>query len=116
MSDPGTDQAPEEQQVAWIQTPYHAPVLDRDGADVGTAESLLGDEAEDIFHGLAVKLRDGGAVVELVADRVTKITVVAVHTDLESGQAGQLPAYQPERWYHLGEGGLFRKRPEWKDG
>jgi hypothetical protein len=26
-----------------------------------------------------------------------------------------LPAYPEERWYHLGWGGLFRKRPEWEE-
>ena len=36
--------------------PYRAPVVDADGATIGTAESLMGDEAEDIFHGIAVKL------------------------------------------------------------
>ncbi|HVA21681.1 MAG TPA: hypothetical protein VNN74_06260 [Candidatus Micrarchaeia archaeon] len=103
-----------EERVAWTATPYHAPVLDRDGGAIGTTESLLGDEASDIFHGLAVR-RHGGEVVELAADRVERITRTAVHTSLGAADAVQLPAYRPEHWFHLGWGGLFRKRPEWED-
>ena len=116
MSEPGIDAAADEQQVAWIRTPYHAPILDQEGNSFGTTESLLGDEGEDIFHGLAVKLAEGGRVAEVAADNVVKITLAAVHTDLSPEAVAQLPAYQAERWYHLGEGGLFRKHPEWKDG
>ncbi|MHB1575547.1 MAG: hypothetical protein ACYCX9_03400 [Candidatus Dormibacteria bacterium] len=108
--------SPDEQQVAWIRTPYHAPILDSQGNSFGTTESLLGDEAEDIFHGLAVKLASGGRVAEVAADHVTKITLAAVHTDLDPASVEQLPAYQEERWFHLGEGGLFRKHAEWKRG
>jgi hypothetical protein len=108
--------APDEEQVAWIRTPYHAPILDGQGAPFGTTESLLGDEAEDIFHGLAVKLASGGRIAEVAADHVTKITLAAVHTVLDPLSVEQLPAYQEERWFHLGEGGLFRKHAEWKKG
>ena len=41
----------EEIPLAWTAMPYRAPVFDKHGAHVGTAESLLGDEARDIFHG-----------------------------------------------------------------
>ena len=105
-----------EEQVAWMMTPYHAPVLDREGSEFGTTASLLGDEASDIFHGLAVKPNSGHQLLELAAAHVVKITTRAVHTDLSPGEVATLPPYQQERWYHLGEGGLFRKRPEWRDG
>ena len=105
-----------EEQVAWMMTPYHAPVLDRDGNSFGTTASLLGDEASDIFHGLAVKPNSGHQLVEVEASRVVKITTTAVHTDLSAEAVAELPQYRQERWYHLGEGGLFRKRPEWRDG
>ncbi len=116
MSDPTIDAAADQEQVAWIRTPYHAPILDLEGNSFGTTESLLGDEGEDIFHGLAVKLTGGGHLVEVAAANVVKITLAAVHTDLGQEAVAQLPAYQAERWYHLGEGGLFRKHAEWKDG
>ncbi|HEY6539263.1 MAG TPA: hypothetical protein VI138_09545 [Candidatus Dormibacteraeota bacterium] len=104
-----------DQQVAWIATPYHAAVLDSAGTDFGIAESLLGDEASDIFHGLAVKVHQGGQVVEVAAAQVDKITLGGIHTSVAPEQVALLPAYQEERWYHLGQGGLFRKHPEWKE-
>ncbi|HUY58058.1 MAG TPA: hypothetical protein VMV12_09535 [Candidatus Micrarchaeaceae archaeon] len=110
MTDPDPDQ-----QVAWIATPYHAPVFDSAGADFGTTESLLGDESSDIFHGLAVKMHQGGHVTEIAAAQIDKITLGGVHTTVTPDQVPLLPAYQEERWYHLGQGGLFRKHPEWKE-
>ncbi|MGH7610933.1 MAG: hypothetical protein ACREN4_02825 [Candidatus Dormibacteria bacterium] len=105
-----------DQQVAWLRTPYRAPVLDQQGQDFATTESLLGDEGSDIFHGLAVKVREGGRVAELAADRIEKITLGGVHTNVRPEEVAELPDYQEERWYHLGWGGLFRKRPEWDKG
>ncbi|MGH7640282.1 MAG: hypothetical protein ACREN7_05885 [Candidatus Dormibacteria bacterium] len=104
-----------EQQVAWIRTPYHAPVYDGQGGEFGTTESLLGDEASDIFHGLAVKLHDGGRIAEVAAADVERITLGGVHTSIGPERVVDLPAYREEKWFHLGWGGLFRKRPEWED-
>ena len=106
----------DERQVAWIATPYRAPVLDSDGNELGTTESLLGDEQSDIFHGLAVKLRSSGAVVEVEAAQVRKITTARVYTSVQPAQVEGLPRYREEHWFHLGWGGLFQKRPEWKQG
>jgi hypothetical protein len=104
-----------EEQVSWRATPYRAPVLDVQGKVIGQTESLLGDEEADIFHGLAVKLSDGGRLVEIPAARIPRITKTAVHTDVRQGDAASLQPYREEHWYHLGWGGLFRRRPEWKD-
>jgi len=106
MSDPDA-------QLAWTAMPYRAPVTDRDGNRIGTAESLLGDEREDIFHGIAVK-RSDGKLVEVTAPHVQHITSREVRTDLSRQEVAELPLYKDERWFHIGWGGLFRKRPEWK--
>lgn len=103
-----------EDQVAWTATPYHAPVLDAAGEEIGTTESLMGDEADDIFHGLAVKLKHGGRMVELAAEHIQKITNERVYTNVAGDQAGALPDYREEKWFHLGWGGLFRKHPRWE--
>ncbi|HYM49359.1 MAG TPA: hypothetical protein VET65_02190 [Candidatus Limnocylindrales bacterium] len=103
-----------EQQVAWIATPYRAPVMDSEGNELGTTESLLGDEQSDIFHGLAVKLKSSGTVVEIPADQVRRITTVRVYTGVTPDAVAALPRYREEAWFHLGWGGLFQKRPEWK--
>jgi hypothetical protein len=105
-----------EDQISWRATPYRAPVLDAAGERFGRAESLLGDEEADIFHGLAVKLSDGGRVVEVSAARIARITASAVHTDVRPTEVASLPAYREEHWFHLGWGGLFRKHPEWREG
>jgi hypothetical protein len=104
----------EEQQVAWLAMPYRAPVLDASEEQIGTAESLLGDEAEDIFHGIVV--RRGGHILEVEAARIKKITTRRVYTDLRPDELDALPAYREQKWFHLGWGGHFRKRPEWREG
>jgi hypothetical protein len=102
----------DEPQLAWIVMPYRAKVFGADGTEIGTAESLLGDEKEDIFHGIAVK-RHGGATAEIPAARIKKITASGVVTDLSADDVQALQPYQEQRWFHLGWGGLFRKHPEW---
>jgi hypothetical protein len=104
-----------EDQISWRATPYRAPVLDIHAQEIGRTASLLGDEEEDIFHGLAVKLTRGGRVVDLPAARISRITTTVVQTDVRPDEVDSLEPYREERWYHLGWGGLFRKRPEWKE-
>jgi hypothetical protein len=99
--------------VAWRAMPYRAPVMAADGSTIGSAESLLGDEKEDIFHGIVVKRHRDGQLLEVAAVRIKKITEKHVVTDVAAGELAALPAYREERWYHLGWGGLFRKHPEW---
>ncbi len=101
----------DEQAVAWIAMPYRAMVYGSDGSEIGTAESLLGDEEADIFHGIAVQ--HGGKHLEIPAARVKKITEKGVVTDLDSADVGGLQPYREEQWFHLGWGGLFRKHPKW---
>jgi len=72
--------------LAWPAMPYRAPVYAADASEIGSAESLLGDEEADIFHGIVVKRREDVSALE---------------------------PYREERWYHIGWGGLFRKHPEW---
>lgn len=104
----------DEEQVAWMATPYKAPVLDSSGATIGTAESLLDDEGEDIFHGLAVKRAHDHALIEVPAALVSRITATRIYTTVPPADVASLQPYREERWYHLGWGGLFIKHPEWK--
>jgi hypothetical protein len=103
----------DETSVAWIAMPYRATVVAADGSEIGTAESLLGDENEDIFHGIVVKRRAGGKLVEIPADLIKKITDKHVVTDLTGDQVSTLQPYRESHWFHIGWGGLFRKHPEW---
>jgi hypothetical protein len=104
----------DETAVAWMAMPYRAPVVAADGTVIGKAESLLGDEDDDIFHGIVIDRMGDGKRLEIAAARIKKITEKHVVTDLKSSEVAQLQPYREEVWYHLGWGGLFRKRPEWE--
>jgi hypothetical protein len=101
----------EEPAVAWMAMPYRAKVVAADDSEIGSAESLLGDESEDIFHGIVV--RRSGKLVEIPAAHIKKITAVGVVTDLATADVTALQPYREEKWFHLGWGGLFRKHPKW---
>ena len=83
----------DETTVAWQAMPLHAPVVDAEGDEIGTVAEVLGDEDEDIFHGLAVRLKHDGKTVEIAAVHVTRVTTERVITDLSAGDAGGLPRY-----------------------
>jgi hypothetical protein len=101
----------DEPALAWIAMPYRAPVVADDGTHIGSAESLLGDEKEDIFHGIVVKR--SGKAMEIPAVRIKRITAKGVDTDLSAGDVEGLQPYVAERWFHIGWGGVFRKHPKW---
>ena len=79
--------------LTWQRTPTRATVYGADGSELGTVESILGDEREDIFHGLALKRASDG-VVELPAARIKKICARGVVTDLYPADAATLEAYR----------------------
>jgi hypothetical protein len=109
------DDTEQEIPLSWMAMPYRVPVLDRNGKRIGTAESLEGDVDRDIFHGVVVKLDGTRELRELLADHIGSITNRALSTDLAEGELESLPPYTEERVYHLDWGGLFRKRPEWRE-
>lgn len=76
--------------------PYRAPVVAADGSVIGTSESLLGDEEEDIFHGIVVKSNKGGKHFEIPAARIKKITETHVVTDLRDADVAALQPYREE--------------------
>lgn len=83
----------EEREIAWLAMPEKAPVLGRDGEEIGRAEGLLGDEGDDIFHGIVVKLARGRKV-EVAADRIPRITTRRVYTDLAADELERLPEFK----------------------
>jgi hypothetical protein len=54
---------------------------------------MLGDEEEDIFHGIVMRRSDGGEQVEIPARRITRTTTRRVITDLTASDVAALPAY-----------------------
>lgn len=83
-----------EEQVAWTAMPDRATVVDSSGNDIGTAESVIGDEDEDIFHGIAVRLKQHGRLVEIAAARIERITTARVYTTVPPEDVGRLPDYR----------------------
>jgi hypothetical protein len=83
----------DETTVAWQATPRHAPVVDAQGDEIGTVAEILGDEGEDIFHGVALRRPHGGETVEIAAARIKLVITEHVMTDLSPDEAGALPPY-----------------------
>ena len=84
----------DETTVAWQATLHHAPVVDAGGEEIGTVAEVLGDESEDIFHGIALRRRHDGETVEIPAARIKRVTTGHVITDLSADEAGDLPPYE----------------------
>jgi hypothetical protein len=83
----------EETPVAWQAVPREAVVVAGDGTEIGRTESLLGDEEEDIFHGIAMRRAADGETVEVPAARVKRMTEHHVVTDLGADEVSSLRAY-----------------------
>ena len=83
----------DETPLAWQRTPARSTVYAADGSELGAVESVLGDEQEDIFHGIALK-RPADGVVELPAAHVKKICAKGVVTDLYPADAASLEPYR----------------------
>jgi rRNA processing protein Gar1 len=84
----------DETPVAWQVTPLHAPVVAADGSEIGIVEKVLGDENEDIFHGIVMKRSDGGQAVEIPARSIKRTTTRRVITDLTASEVAALPNYR----------------------
>lgn len=83
----------DETPLTWQRTPASAKVYGADGSEIGSVESVLGDEEADIFHGLAVR-RSGDGLLELPAAHVKKICAAGVATDLYPGDVAALQPYR----------------------
>ena len=103
-----------ERAVSWMAIKPDARVLDGDGTDIGHVESVLGDDEEGIFHGLALNLKGWGGHVELLADRIQKITPETIYTDLTPDEGQSLPEFKPDRWFEFEGMGRFLKRAKWE--
>ncbi len=105
----------EEKQVAWLVTPKEAPVMGSGGELLGEVKAVLGDDEDNIFHGLAMKPDDGGHLVEVPGARVERITTERVYTSLSGDDVSSLERYEEDRWFDFeGLEGIFRKRIKWE--
>jgi hypothetical protein len=86
----------DERPVAWTAMPPGAPVFGAEGDSIGTTQEVLGDEGAGIFHGVVVKRKTDGQLVEVSADDVSQITTERVRSTLTAEEAGRLPPYDGE--------------------
>jgi len=104
----------EEKQVAWLVTPKEAPVMGPSGELLGEVRAVLGDDEDNIFHGLAMKPANGGSLVEVPGARVERITTERVYTSLNADDVASLEPYEEDHWFDFeGLEGIFRKRIKW---
>jgi uncharacterized protein YrrD len=90
-----------------------ARVFDESGEDVGYIEAVLGEDDDDIFHGIAVNLKGWDGHVEIPADRIQRITADKIYTDLKPGEGDSLEDFKPDRWFEFEGKKHFRKKAKW---
>ena len=104
---------PGPQPVAWRSVRYGTTVISADGQPVGTVREVLGSDAEDIFHGIRVRIR--GRDVVLTADRIAEMTSDSVRADLSAADIEALPDATDEATYHLASVGWLRHHLGWRE-
>ena len=103
--------------ASWRTIVYGTPVVSSGGAPVGTVREVLGSDAEDIFHGLRVRLADQRRDVMIPADAVESMTESGVRTSLTRAGIEALSEYDETATYHLASVGWLRKHLGWeRDG
>ncbi|MGC8633234.1 MAG: PRC-barrel domain-containing protein [Candidatus Limnocylindrales bacterium] len=104
----------ENQPVSWRSIVYGTPVMSSDHEPVGHVHEVLGDDADDIFHGLRVGLAGGHRDVLVSVDDVASMSADAVRVDLTRSALEALPTYDEEATYHLASVGWLRKHIGWQ--
>lgn len=105
---------PDDQPISWRSIIYGTPVVSSDGSRVGEVREVLGSDAEDIFHGLRVRLAGQGGEVMIAANDVTGISGENVRTSLTLSDIEALGAYDETATYHLASVGWLRRHVGWR--
>jgi hypothetical protein len=82
---------------SWYAVEKGWKVLAADGSDVGTVDEVLGDEAADIFDGLAVSQGLGSNPLYVPSEVVGEIVEGEVKLSLPGDQIDGLTPYHPGR-------------------
>ncbi|MDQ3879800.1 MAG: hypothetical protein M3295_01760 [Chloroflexota bacterium] len=81
--------------VAWRYVKPGTNVVGPDGEQVGTVDTMLGSDQEDIFHGIAVRIGLLGAPRLVRADDVVDMTPAAVTIRLDATALAEAPEHRP---------------------
>ena len=90
---------PDEVAVSYQAAVPHSPVLRSDGAIIGHLQHVLEAPDLDLFDGIVISTHHGLRFID--AKHVTRITRARVVTDLDEGQAAELPAPSGPPVYHV---------------
>jgi hypothetical protein len=105
------------------------PVYASDGVQVGTVDHVVAAPAEDIFHGIVIRVADVRRFVD--ADKVASLHERGVDLRIDSSAAGALPephgaapawrdaepGVKPSRWQHFVDliGGRDPRKRDWTE-
>ena len=92
-------QQPDDTAVSYQAAVHHSPVQARTGATIGHLEHVLEVPDLDLFDGIVISTHHGLRFID--ADRVTRITLTRLVTDLSEEQAAELPAPSGPPVYHV---------------
>ena len=81
--------------VSWLVVRHGWSVVGADGAELGSVDEVLGDEATDIFNGLAVTHGVVSRPRYVPAERVRAIREGVIELDLDRDAFEQLEPYEP---------------------
>ena len=104
----------QDQPISWRSVVYGTPVVSSDNQPVGTVREILGDDADDIFHGVRVHLSAGRRDVMVPSDDVANMDTTSVRLDLAKANIDALPDYDETATYHLASVGWLRKHLGWQ--
>ncbi len=113
MTDPRSDAA--STPISWRTIVYDTPVASSDDARVGTVREVLGSDADDIFHGLRVRLDGTNRDVMIEADDIVSMTAQSIVLSVDRSYLATLPDFDEPASYHLSTVGRFRHHLGWKD-
>ncbi len=105
---------PDTQATSWRSIVYGTPVVSSDDDRVGEVREVLGSDAEDIFHGVRVRLTQQRRDVMIAADAVTEMSDAGVRTSLSATEVAALATYNETATYHLASVGWLRKHLGWQ--
>ncbi len=89
-------------------------MVSADGQAVGHVTHPLGDQEEDVFDGIGFKHSLLGPALMVGAAAVDRITNRRVFLTLTAAECAQLPRYNEEHIFRIGQTGFFRHHPGWK--
>jgi hypothetical protein len=101
--------------VSWRTVVYGTPVTGSDSSRVGTVREVLGSDAEDIFHGLRVRLDGTSRDVMVAADDVATMTADGITLRVDRAFVATQPDFDEPATYHLSSVGWLRKHIGWKE-